>query len=72
MTKDDLDMIRCSQVITDPFQALTNKMLSGPVNNQFEEAVKFLEANGFPNPWAAYKKGYDKAYEEIEAKCIEG
>lgn len=65
MTKDKLKFIRFSQKIVDPFPEHTEY-------NQIKNIFKFFRKRHNSSPkeisiWEAYKKGYDKAYSEIES-----
>lgn len=62
MTKNDLRMIRHTQVITDPFPEQTEYQYK-------KEILKFWSVKPESiSIWAAYMKGYNKAYSEIEER----
>lgn len=67
MTKDEVLYCRHSQVIRDPFPDLTASW--GFLRFFDNLAYARLKCLGMPSPWTAYQKGYDKAYEEILARC---
>jgi hypothetical protein len=61
VTKNDIKLIRFTQIIKDPF----------PEHTKHERFSRFKTLFGGPEKpedisiWKAYKMGYDKAYEEI-------
>lgn len=70
MTTDEIRRVRYTQVIKDPFPEHT-------AFNQFQDVAglfgRFFDRFFLPpgpapvSIWAAYKQGYDKAYEEMLA-----
>lgn len=69
MTTDEVRSVKYRQLIVDPFPDESHQI-------QFQEflwtwstqwAWKRVKKLGFPSIWAAYRKGYEKAYEEMLA-----
>jgi hypothetical protein len=72
MTRLDFRCIRHSQVIEDPFPEYTRVQSTQLAVEQsyFEKLIKKRCPLPEIKPHAAYMKGYNKAYEEIEAALV--
>lgn len=73
--KLDLMSIKHSRIIEDPFPELTvesqNIEMENSLASFFSFGKKILDKSSWPNPWKAYRLGYEKAYSEIEATLSE-
>lgn len=74
-SKLDLMSIKHSRIIEDPFPELTadsqNIETENSLSSFFGFGKKILDKSSWPNPWKAYRLGYEKAYNEIESAISE-